>query len=348
VASDSDKPAAASKTTVIDKCPTDPFADLATETLLIVMTGNDVGRIFNLQPSAAPTIIGREDGSSIQIMDGEISRRHASLRYDASDDSFWLSDLDSRNGTTVNGSACEGEVRLAAGDKIGLGSQTVLRVSHSEEPESHYARKMYQAVLRDGMTGAYNRRYLDERLTSELAFANRHGQPLSLLLIDLDHFKRINDNHGHQAGDAVLRQLVQLLHRHVRREDVLFRYGGEEFVVLCRQTSNAEATVLAERLRQIVERHQLSHENVVIPVTISIGVATTALDHSTSNDGSAGDAPTDATTIDDASDSASFDKGAAETAATDSGTPSVASLFDMADRALYEAKSSGRNTVRSG
>jgi diguanylate cyclase (GGDEF)-like protein len=132
---------------------------------------------------------------------------------------------------------------------------------------------MFQVALRDGLTGAYNRRYLDERLGAEFAFAKRHATPLSLMLIDLDHFKQINDQHGHQAGDTVLKAFFQLLAAEVRAEDVVGRYGGEEFIVMCRQTVGAGAITLAERLRARVEKAELTHDGTPIELTISIGIA---------------------------------------------------------------------------
>jgi two-component system, cell cycle response regulator len=260
--------------TLVDEAPHDPLAKFTTAILLIVMQGNEVGRIFALPDNDSETVLGRADDAGIQIMDGEISRLHASICQRA-DKRYWLSDLGSRNGTTLNGRPLRSAVPLSPGDKIGLGSQTVLRVSHSDEAEAHYAIRMYQAVLRDSMTGAYNRRYFAERLASELAFSHRHGEPVSLLVIDLDHFKAINDNHGHQAGDVVLCELVDILNNYIRREDVLFRYGGEEFVVLCRLTESSDALTLADRLRITAQNHPIQCGDQTLNVTVSIGIATT-------------------------------------------------------------------------
>src|SRR5690606_7286323 len=112
-----------------------------------------------------------------------------------------------------------------------------------------------------------------ERLVAEVAFARRHRSPLSLLLIDIDHFKNINDAHGHQAGDAVLKGFIELLESEIRTEDVVARYGGEEFIVLCRESLSEGAAGLAERVRSRVERACFVHDGVIIPVTVSIGIA---------------------------------------------------------------------------
>lgn len=271
---------------------------------LIVLMGNNVGRIHTL--NLGLSTIGRDDDCAVQILDAGISRHHAMIYCDARQKSYSLRDLGSTNGTSVNGTRVTDTVPLVRGDKIQLGVSTSLRVSCADEPEMRYAKKMYEAVLRDGLTGAFNRRYLDERLTSEVAFARRHQTALSLLLFDIDRFKRVNDEHGHPAGDAVLRQLAERVTRAVRSEDVLARYGGEEFAVLCRDITEENGALLAERLRSATEAQPFQlPEGHELPVTISIGVAELGL--------------------------CGADDGAA--------------LVDAADDALYSAKDSGRNRV---
>jgi diguanylate cyclase (GGDEF)-like protein len=244
--------------------------------LLIVMSGNNVGHIHPLDPRKMLTVIGREETADVQVLDAEISRRHAALRYDAGSGRWLIGDLDSRNGTAVNGESVTGaEVELNPSDKIRLGSATVLRLTKANEPEARYARKMYQVALRDGLTGAYNRRYLEERLASEVAFAKRHEAPLTVLMLDIDHFKRINDDFGHQAGDMVLKAFCEILQEGVRTEDVVARYGGEEFSVLCRDTLERDALILADRLRLGVESAEFVWAGKKISVTVSIGVAGT-------------------------------------------------------------------------
>jgi two-component system cell cycle response regulator len=180
-------------------------------------------------------------------------------------------------------------------------------VSRATEPEAKYAHQMYQVALRDGLTGAYNRRYLDERLLSEMAFAQRHRIPLGLLMLDLDHFKMVNDTFGHQAGDAVLQRFHALLEEQVRTEDVVARYGGEEFAVLCREADEGSAAVVAERLRRAVEGAAFEYDGQSIPVTVSIGVAISL----------------------------------------DVNVDGPESLVRQADLALYQAKEAGRNCWRT-
>jgi len=273
--------------------------------LLIALAGNDTGTIFALDERPF-TLIGRDETAHVRISDGEISRRHAVIRFDPGRDRYVLCDLGSRNGSRVNDEPLiNAERPINVGDKIHLGSQTVLRVSKSHETETKYAERMQQQALRDSLTGAFNRRYLDERLFGELAFAKRHKKPLTLLLIDIDLFKSINDSHGHQAGDHVLTQLCQLLVKEVRTEDVVARYGGEEFAVICRDTDEPNAAILAERLRAAVENDSYEFGDSPLEVTISVGVAGTL----------------------------------------ENKTTTASALFAAADRALYVAKDEGRNCV---
>jgi diguanylate cyclase (GGDEF)-like protein len=157
----------------------------------------------------------------------------------------------------------------------------------------------------DGLTGIANRRVFDERLRLELASAQRSGQPLSLLMIDVDHFKALNDSSGHLAGDSYLVQVAQALHGALPRStDLAARYGGEEFAVLLSSTPTPGALKIAETLHNAVARLALEHPaSPSGRLTISIGLAT-----------------------------------------ADNGThPSSTALVDAADRALYSAKSLGRN-----
>jgi diguanylate cyclase (GGDEF)-like protein len=113
-------------------------------------------------------------------------------------------------------------------------------------------------------------------MTSEIAFAKRHGSALSLLMMDFDHFKRVNDTHGHQAGDHVLKTVAAVVRRTVRVEDVVARYGGEEFAIIARSTDLSQSMILAERVRSTVEKTRIEFEGKVIPMTVSIGVASTS------------------------------------------------------------------------
>lgn len=133
----------------------------------------------------------------------------------------------------------------------------------------------------DGLTGALNRHAFEQAAEAEWSRATRHDLPLSVLVIDLDHFKALNDAHGHEAGDAWLRTFVELTGRQLRREDLLCRYGGEEFLVLLPQTRIEAASEAAERLRRTIEIHRLTHEGAAVALTVSIGVAARNAEHMT-------------------------------------------------------------------
>jgi diguanylate cyclase (GGDEF)-like protein len=130
----------------------------------------------------------------------------------------------------------------------------------------------------DGLTGMYNYREFHERLHYEWEQAQRHGESLALMMIDLDHFKRVNDTYGHQTGDRILKQVAALLSRLARKVDTVGRYGGEEFAILLPKTTAQQAGKMAERIRKVVERHPFGLEGVGVPVTLSIGVASAPAD----------------------------------------------------------------------
>jgi diguanylate cyclase (GGDEF)-like protein len=159
------------------------------------------------------------------------------------------------------------------------------------------------ASLTDPLTGSGNRLALENTLTREIELAKRHKSSLSLLLIDVDNFKLVNDQWGHKAGDKVLKMLVQKLNQVNRQTDLIYRYGGEEFVILLNETSQAGAEVIAERIRSAVEQAKIDLVGQSIQITVSLGAA--ALKPNDSKD----------------------------------------RLFKRADKALYQAKNSGKNKV---
>jgi diguanylate cyclase (GGDEF)-like protein len=125
----------------------------------------------------------------------------------------------------------------------------------------------------DGLTGLWNRTYFESRLTAETSLARRNAQPLACVMIDLDHFKQVNDSYGHPVGDDVLRGVAQVMNDACRTEDLLCRYGGEEFVVLAPNTPAAAAIELAERIRTAVAACSWTHHGNLVQVTCSLGVA---------------------------------------------------------------------------
>ena len=169
------------------------------------------------------------------------------------------------------------------------------------------AARLQEESIRDSLTRLFNRRHLDERLAVEMHFARRHGAELSVIMLDVDHFKRVNDLHGHAAGDDVLVAVAERLRTGIRAEDMLARFGGEEFTAVLRTTDLASSRVVAERLIRLVEATLVRLPAGEVPVTISAGCASLA----------------------------------------DTGAETPGALLAAADRRLYTAKAAGRNRVVS-
>ena len=237
--------------------------------LLFVIQGPLLGSVYAVQGAAV--LIGRGSHAGVIITDDTVSREHA--RISLRNGNTFLEDLGSQGGTYLNGVRISGRTRLSDGDQIGLGRSSLIKFSLVDQLEEQAMLTLFELTLRDPLTRAYNRRYFERRLLEELSFARRQSSPLSLLIIDIDHFKRVNDNYGHPVGDLVLERVASSIQRVVRPEDVLARYGGEEFVVIARQTSLSNAKVLAERIRRHVAALSVALPGELIQVTVSIGVA---------------------------------------------------------------------------
>ena len=267
---------------------------------LTVLTGSAAGQMFKL--ARGETVIGRAVEATIRVADDGVSRSHARVLHDSG--GIYVEDLESRNGTFVNGARIT-TAMLREGDKIQVGRTTVLRFAFHDELDESFHENLVSSALRDPLTRLFNKRYLLERLDSELKFARRHSTPVALLMLDLDHFKQINDTHGHLAGDAVLVTTAATLVKAVRNEDVVARFGGEEIAIVLRAIPIEQATLLAERLRKLVEQTPIAHHGRELRATVSIGVA-----------------------------------GYPSTP-----VESCEQLMEAADRALYRAKHAGRNRV---
>jgi diguanylate cyclase (GGDEF)-like protein len=236
---------------------------------LVVLVGARVGEMFRV--SKAATLLGRGEDADVRLADDGASRRHAVILANGSN--VTLKDLDSANGTYRNGARVAEAVTLVEGDKISIGGTTILKFTYQDAIEEQFSRQLYESAVRDGLTEVYNRRYFEDRLRAEMTYALRHRSRLALLLADLDHFKRVNDEQGHQAGDATLREVARRMSSALRGEDVIARYGGEEFAILCRDPEEPQAKILAERLRHAVA-HELSCAGPSsLRVTVSIGIA---------------------------------------------------------------------------
>lgn len=133
--------------------------------------------------------------------------------------------------------------------------------------------RLYEISVMDGLTNVYNRRYLEQRLSEEVAYSKRYGKPLTVCLLDIDFFKRLNDSYGHQAGDHVLKRVSGLLGQALREYDVVARYGGEEFAIILPTTPKGKGASIAERLRTTVEETDFTFKDKDIRATISVGVS---------------------------------------------------------------------------
>lgn len=237
---------------------------------VIFLSGPLVGKIHLLEEGAVT--FGRGDDVSIPINDLGISRHHASIEF--KNGRAVLKDLGSTNGTFLNGQHIEGTNLLADGDKIQISSSTILKYAYQDKIENIFHNELYKMAVVDALTGAYNRRYFEERIKEEFSYCLRNHVPLSLLMFDIDHFKSINDTYGHPAGDYVLSHVVTLTRSIVRGEDLLARFGGEEFMIVLKATDGDGALMLAERLRRLVDESHFEFDAHKIHVTISVGIAT--------------------------------------------------------------------------
>lgn len=250
-----------------------------------------------------PVVIGRGNDCEIQINDHSVSRRHARIQPSA--DGYYAADLQSTNGTFVNDVPVAMQ-RLEDGDYLRVGN-CIYRFLMGGNVEAEYHEEIYRLTIIDALTDIHNKRYLLEFLDRELARSARYARPLTLILLDIDRFRLINEQFGHLGGDCTLRELAARVKSNVRKEELFARYGGEEFAIVLPETTREGAVQLGERIRQVVELQPFTYEDQPFQITISLGVATTT-----------GDA---------------------------SMTPHA--LIRLADEKLYQAKNLGRNRVVS-
>ncbi len=279
-----------------------PVPELDTRATLTVICGSGAGRVIALDHR--DTILGREPTAELSFEEHSVSRSHARVAYDAG--GYVIEDLGSTNGTFVHGIRVT-RGRLESGDRFQLGPKVVVRFALIDKLERDLLSRLVESSTRDGLTGAFNRSFFAERLSAEIAYAQRHGTKVAVLMVDLDHFKGINDTHGHAVGDEVLTAVAREMGRSLRAEDVLARYGGEEFVVLARAATRLDTLRLAERLRTGVSGVKVPvADGSYAKVTISVGIARL------------GERP-------------------------DVDTP--AQLLKLADARLYRAKAAGRDAI---
>ena len=255
-----------SNPTMADK-PT-ASAAAGTKAFVVVLSGDRMGEMFPLKGDR--TTIGRGLQTDVRINDEGISRTHAVV--EAEGGVYYLSDAGSTNGTFANGDKVDRHP-LVEGDRIQIGASSVLKFTYHDDLDDDFQRNLYESALRDRLTGIFNRGYFNNRLESDVAFALRHGKPLSLVLFDIDDFAKVNEGMGHPAGDALLSALADRVVGTTRSEDIFARYGGEEFVLICRDVDALRAVRAAYRISETVASKPFEVGGKTLDVTVSVGVA---------------------------------------------------------------------------
>ena len=231
--------------------------------------GPDIGKRVPLMNTQY--IVGRDSEAGFVVSRSSVSRQHARLYIDEHG-GWWVEDLNSTNGTFVNESRIKSQ-SLSDADQVRFGD-AIYKFLSGSNIESAYHEAIHNMAIQDGMTGIHNKRYFLEFLEREIAVCVRHGHPLTLVMFDVDHFKKVNDTSGHLAGDAVLKDLTGRIKPRIRREDLFARYGGEEFACVLPSTALPGGIVFAEHLRTLIEERPTLFDNQEIKFTISLGVST--------------------------------------------------------------------------
>jgi diguanylate cyclase (GGDEF)-like protein len=233
---------------------------------LVIISGDDMGRRYEL--GVAEVSIGRADNCTICVTTDAVSRKHCTIQHILG--KYFIVDNRSTNGTFVNEQKVE-RAKLLDGDQIRVG-KTVLKYTESHV-EQRYFEHVFNLASMDALTGAFNKRYFDETFNKDIARAQQQDLPLSLVLFDIDFFKKINDSYGHPAGDAVLKTVAGAVAAQLRDGDALFRVGGEEFALVLSATPLDLAQQAAEATRQMIEALVTDFMGTRIAVTLSLGVA---------------------------------------------------------------------------
>jgi diguanylate cyclase (GGDEF)-like protein len=267
---------------------------------LVQYSGANLGRRYMLDEQRM--VIGRSPDSQIVINEQCVSRQHAQcLRVN---EKVVIEDLGSSNGTYLNDEKLTNKQTLKDGDIIRLGTIVFKYFSH-DNIENVFTDKIYRMATIDSGTGTFNKKYLMEALENEFKYAKTYSKELSIIYFDLDHFKKVNDTYGHNAGDFILKEVANTVRGHIRKDDIFCRFGGEEFVILLPNTNAKTAYDLAERIRKTLEVGVFDFNGEAkIKQTVSLGVSQLAAAMATPND-----------------------------------------LLNDADRKLYASKKNGRNRI---
>jgi two-component system cell cycle response regulator len=270
---------------------------------LIVIHGKHLGKRIALDKDEV--ILGRAKDADVQIHEDSVSRKHAVIRRRQQDLAFVIEDRNSTNGTFINMEKQAKSV-LYDQDLISIG-ETTFKFIAGDSLELAYHEELHKLATLDPMLQIYNKKFFLEYLEQKYYYSQLSQTKFSLVLFDADHFKRINDTYGHQAGDRVLQHIAATVKANLRASDIFSRYGGEEFSIVLPESDAGQARITAEKLRRVIESTGIRHHEADINITISLGVA-------------------------------SFRPG-------ESTIRSCRELIEHADSALYQAKEMGRNRV---
>jgi two-component system, cell cycle response regulator len=278
---------------------------------IIFLCGDKLGTVIRLDKEKL--VIGRDsEVVDLALNDDVASRVHAQIFTSQGNDSgkqYWLADLGSTNGTLLNGQLLppRESFLLQDGDKVKIGRQ-LLKFALLDELEVEYQERLHELIVHDDLTGLLTRKSLTYEMEREIVRSQRYNHEFCVLMMDIDFFKKVNDNYGHLIGSEVLRVTAKVIQRTLRDSDIVARYGGEEFIAVLPETPRARGIEAAERVREAIERTpfpaSIHDPESTLHITISIGVSEFPGDH----------------------------------------THALA-LIEMADIALYDAKQTGRNRV---
>ena len=272
---------------------------------LIIFSGNNSGRRHKLRRGI--TTIGRSPRTDISVNDDRVSRVHCAIEWMG--DTIMIEDKGSTNGTFVDSCRVSRAI-LSPGVTFQLG-HSMMKIEHKTEAEIRLEESLLYSATFDTLTGIFNRYHFIKLALMELAYASRHKLPAGIIIADIDDFKSINDTYGHQWGDFVLSKFAGIVIENKRAEDLVARYGGDEFIILPRGDISQEAMyAYCERIRHAVENFTFSFDTEPVNITVSIG----------------------------------FHLKKVELADPDS---MVSDLIHIADQALYLAKEKGRNRTES-
>ncbi|MDG3003736.1 GGDEF domain-containing protein [Paludisphaera mucosa] len=271
---------------------------------LIVVHGGTTGTMLRID--GPETSLGRGGDNTHQFHEATVSRRHAVLSH-RDEGLSWLTDLGSSNGSFVDSRRIPPRtpVRIEDGARIQLGAAVVLKYVSLDPCDERFQREMFERTVRDNLTGLYNRAYFLEQIGPLCERNQMRNLGTAILMVDVDHFKRVNDTYGHDIGDAALREVAKSLRDSTRSDDLVARYGGEEFIIALPVASTEQALERAEQIRLMLARRTVRAGRRELRITASVGLSCSLLDR----------------------------------------PRTVNALIATADIALYEAKRSGRDRV---